>query len=229
MSRGEILKLVIEEIDEELSRFCKKESGTTLTAVLIEGKTLWVCWVGDTEAYLIRQGGVQRLTPGYGEVSHEEARQHFISYLGQGQKGSVHLSEPRQLKAGDMILIASDGLTRYVKQAQIQIGEIVCNAKKPQEAAETLVEKVMPFSDDNLTAVVINVDGEFNKNDETPQKLSSRSPKTKFQFFPIFIHFLRACWHQRRKSEKARESFEYLLKWLKQSGFGQSGYWHGVL
>jgi serine/threonine protein phosphatase PrpC len=159
LPRGEILKEVIEEIDDELSRRGQKASGTTLTAALIEGNTLWVSWVGDTEAYLIRPGeDVRRFTPGHGEVSHEEARQRFVSYMGQGLKGSVHLEPPQPLQAGDRIVIASDGLTRFVTQKRIK--EIVCTDLTAQEMAEKLAAEATPLSDDNITAIVITAERE---------------------------------------------------------------------
>lgn len=191
MPRGEILKAVIEEIDDDLSRLGKKASGTTLTAALIEGETLWVCWVGDTEAYFLRPGkDVRRLTPGHGEVSHEEARQRFVSYMGQGLKGSVHIEElkddlgkSKELQAGDRIVIASDGVTRFVKQARIQ--EIVCEAASAQKAAEALVEEATSkLSDDNMTAVVIYVE-----KAEDPQPLPSQSAKTESNLVKLMTNF----------------------------------------
>jgi serine/threonine protein phosphatase PrpC len=187
LSRGDILKSVIEDIDDELSHLAQKASGTTLTAVLIDGATLWVCWVGDTEAYLIRQTekGVIRLTPGHGEVPPEAVRQHFISYMGQGLKGSVHLESPTAVQAGDRIVIASDGLARFVSAAKMNMRDVVCQAKTAQEAAETLAEKVTPFSDDNITAVVIEVGLE-----QTRQSLPAPSQKNGFSLLkPILSVF----------------------------------------
>jgi protein phosphatase len=159
LSCGVILQRVIEEIDKEIKQF-SIPTGTTLTAVLIEEDQLWVCWVGDTAAYLIqRDGSVELLTPGLEKLSSDEATQPLTSYLGQGLLGGIHLEGPKALQAGDRILIASDGVSRYLSSEQI--GEVVHNPQKsPQEAAQRLVELAMEASDDNMTALVINVSGE---------------------------------------------------------------------
>lgn len=156
LSCGVILQRVIEEIDSDIKHF-SIPTGTTLTAALIEADQLWVCWVGDTPAYLIeRDGCVKRLTPDLP----------LTNYVGQGVMGSVQLIGPKALRAGDSILIASDGVSRYLKDEQI--GKVVHDTDSPQEAAQRLVDLAIELSDDNLTVLVIKT------VDKAPVQLSEK-------------------------------------------------------
>ena len=100
--------------------------GTTLTCALIIGTKMLVANVGDSRLYLLRSGIVTQLTEDHsfvnllvqmGELSEEEAETHpqrnFVT-RSLGQKLDVEIDFTLyELKAGDRILLCSDGFWEY--------------------------------------------------------------------------------------------------------------------
>lgn len=107
--------------------------GTTMTVVCSAGADLLVAHVGDSRAYLFREGQLQRLTRDQtmaqfladtglisaGEIDDHPMRHVLTQALGTGDGPTdVHLAG-RQLEDGDQILICTDGLTDMVPEPMI--------------------------------------------------------------------------------------------------------------
>jgi formylglycine-generating enzyme required for sulfatase activity/serine/threonine protein phosphatase PrpC len=135
-----------------------------LAAAAIRGEELHVAAVGDVRAYLIRAGKVQCITHDHtlvqqlideGALSPEQARDHprrdvVLRSLGAEEHVEIDLFDLR-LKPDDAIVLCSDGLTRYLSDAEI--GEIV-STSSPRTAAETLVNAANERGGkDNVTVV----------------------------------------------------------------------------
>jgi protein phosphatase len=100
---------------------------TTLVAAVVRGGYLYVANVGDSRAYLIRDGNVTQINRDHsivgemvsmGDMTEEEAMQSKIKNrltrsLGGDDEVSVETYAPVALKSGDKLLLCSDGLTRY--------------------------------------------------------------------------------------------------------------------
>ena len=143
--------------------------GTTLTALRADGEVLRLAHVGDSRAYLLRDGTIQRLTKDHtvverlvdeGRLTPHEAEIHpqrsiLTRALGvdeavQVDQGAI---EPR---TGDRLLLCSDGLTGMVDEERIT--RMLSEIGDPQEAADALVESANEAGgQDNITAVVIDV------------------------------------------------------------------------
>ena len=143
--------------------------GTTLTALRADGEVLRLAHVGDSRAYLLRDGTIQRLTKDHtvverlvdeGRLTPQEAEIHpqrsiLTRALGvdetlQVDQGAI---EPRP---GDRLLLCSDGLTGMIGEDQIT--RILAEHPDPQAAADALVEAAnQAGGQDNITAVVIDV------------------------------------------------------------------------
>src|SRR5215472_4411203 len=106
--------------------------GSTIVAALVRGNSLAIGHVGDSRIYLIRQGTIQQLTEDHSLVM-EQVRRGYIT-LEQAQKSEMQNiilralgseeaveSDVEDLVAvpGDILLMASDGLTRYVQDEEI--------------------------------------------------------------------------------------------------------------
>jgi PPM family protein phosphatase len=101
--------------------------GTTLTAALVEGRRLHVAHVGDSRAYLLRDGQFSQLTDDHtlvqhlideGEITREEAANHpqrsvVTRAIGVSPEVDVD-SMSLDLEPGDQVLVCSDGLTGVV-------------------------------------------------------------------------------------------------------------------
>ncbi|HKV75227.1 MAG TPA: protein phosphatase 2C domain-containing protein [Gemmatimonadales bacterium] len=112
--------------------------GTTLTAAGIYGADLYLCQVGDSRGYLVRNGQATQITKDQslmqrlvdaGELTEEEAEQSerkniILQALGPDPRIKVDLTW-QPLQRGDVLVICSDGLSGQVKREEIgqQVGE----------------------------------------------------------------------------------------------------------
>ena len=141
--------------------------GTTLTAAtLAPGNTLILGHVGDSRAYLLRDGEMRQVTEDHslveemvrdGRLTREQAAHHpqrsiITRALGVDPGVDVDV-EPIELQDGDRLLLCSDGLTTMVPQDQIE--EILRGTPDPGVAADQLIDAANAAGgDDNITAVV---------------------------------------------------------------------------
>ena len=143
--------------------------GTTCTLLMIDGAIAHIAHVGDSRAYLLRDGELTQLTEDHtlvermvreGRLSAEEAANHpqrsvITRALGVDQNVQVDILR-EQLAKGDRILLASDGLTSMVDTGAI--GEVLEGEDDPQTAADRLVEIANAAGgEDNVTVLVVDV------------------------------------------------------------------------
>lgn len=145
---------------------------TTLVATMVRGGQLWVANVGDSRAYLIRDGEIRQLTEDHswvgeqvkaGLMSREEAasspqRNIITRCVGADASVDVDAFGPFGLQAGDLVVLCSDGLYGVVSDA-----EIAATASKaaPAAAAEQLVSLANTRGGpDNISVVVCRVQGQ---------------------------------------------------------------------
>ncbi|RBY75885.1 protein phosphatase [Blastococcus sp. TF02-09] len=141
--------------------------GTTLTAILFAGGRLALCHVGDSRAYLLRDGEFTQITHDDtfvqtliddGRITPEEANHHpqrsLLLRALNGQEVEPDLSM-REARAGDRYLLCSDGLSGVVSE------ETLADAltdPDPQTTADRLVELALRSGGpDNITVIVADV------------------------------------------------------------------------
>ena len=147
--------------------------GTTLTAAtLAAGDTLLVGHVGDSRAYLLRDGELRQLTTDHslveelvrdGRLTPDEAAVHpqrSIITRALGVDSTVDVDVyPVELVPGDVLLFCSDGLTGML-QPDLIAGELR-REDDPARAATKLVDAANAAGgEDNITVVVVAVTGE---------------------------------------------------------------------
>jgi serine/threonine protein phosphatase PrpC len=142
--------------------------GTTLTAALVQGEQVRLAHVGDSRAYLFRDGELNLLTEDHtlvhkmlleGEISESEAETHphrSILTRALGVDGSVQVDEGMvEMVDGDRLLLCTDGLTGMVGDDQIK--SVLGKTRDPQEAVDRLVREANRAGGiDNITALVID-------------------------------------------------------------------------
>jgi serine/threonine protein phosphatase PrpC len=141
--------------------------GTTLTAVLFSGSRLGLVHVGDSRAYLFRNGQFAQITRDdsfvnelleQGRITAEEAAVHpQRSLLLKALTG--HEVEPsltvREARAGDRYLICSDGLSGMVSDETL--GEAI-QIRDPQDCADRMIELALKGGGtDNVTVIIADV------------------------------------------------------------------------
>ena len=143
--------------------------GTTLTAVLFAGQRLGLVHIGDSRAYLLRDGQLAQITHDHtlvqhlvdeGRITPEQANTHpqrsmiTRSLTGRGEL-ELDLSI-REVRLGDRYLLCSDGLSGPVSEATL--AETLRTANDPQEACDQLVELALHAGGpDNVSAIVADV------------------------------------------------------------------------
>jgi protein phosphatase len=141
--------------------------GTTLTVARNLGRILQVAHVGDSRAYLLRNGQLHRLTRDHtyvqmlvdsGLMSPEEAatstsRHVLVNALG-GSSDSVYVDVERvPLKSGDRVLLCSDGLTDGVDDDAIRTA--LAGATTAADACQALLARALAgAARDNITVIV---------------------------------------------------------------------------
>jgi PPM family protein phosphatase len=162
----------LQEIDLALTKRSEEDRrlfgmGTTLTASYSSGVDLFVIHVGDSRAYLYRDGKLLQLTKDHtvaqamadaGYIAHEEIRHHIkrnvlTNFLG-GHHGKVK-ADVRwlRLRDRDRLLLCSDGLNDMVDDASI--ARILNTHDQPPDAAQSLVDEALDRGGrDNVTVIV---------------------------------------------------------------------------
>jgi protein phosphatase len=139
--------------------------GTTLTAVLFSGSKIGMVHIGDSRAYMLRQGEFAQITKDdtyvqmlvdEGRISPEEASSHpqrsLLTRALDGRDIDPEYSV-RQVLKGDRYLICSDGLSGVVSAETI--GESMRDIHDPQACVERLVQLALRGGGpDNITVVV---------------------------------------------------------------------------
>lgn len=143
--------------------------GTTLIALLRSRDKLVLTHIGDSRAFLVRDGVVTQITKDHsfvqnlvdeGRITVEEAQTHpqrsLVTKVLTGQPDDDPDVVVRQAIPGDRYLIASDGLTDYV--ARDTIDEVLLGERKPVDACERLVALALRAgAPDNVTVVIGDV------------------------------------------------------------------------
>lgn len=139
--------------------------GTTLTAVLWTGTRMGLAHVGDSRAYVLRDGELVQMTRDHtfvqtlldeGRLTQDEADQHpqrnLVTRALDGREDvEVDLSM-REVRPGDRFLLCSDGLSGVVSGDTLR--EVLA-AKEPDEAVHVFVELALRGGGpDNITCVV---------------------------------------------------------------------------
>jgi len=145
--------------------------GSTATLAGVLGPDVYVAQVGDSRAYLVRRGTATQLTQDQsltrhlvetGRMTPEEAeisQDRNVILQALGPAPSVDVVVTRQgLRAGDAILLCSDGLTGLVSASEI--AEVVGSSPDLSMVCDELVELANARGGrDNVTVVVARVDG----------------------------------------------------------------------
>jgi protein phosphatase len=143
--------------------------GTTLTAALVEDDQLLIAQVGDSRAYLMREGQLRQVTRDHsfvaqlvatGQLTPEEARVHpkrsvITRALGSDDELQPDIYEVC-VRAGDRLMLCSDGLSSMLDAALLS--QLLAADPDPQAAADALVDAANEAGGhDNITVIVVDV------------------------------------------------------------------------
>jgi serine/threonine protein phosphatase PrpC len=180
--------------------------GTTITVALVENGNVAFGHVGDSRAYLIRDGRMEQVTEDHslvnelmksGKLSREEAERHpqrSVITRALGTDPDVDADTfTIEARAGDVFLLCSDGLTDMVGEREIQ--ELVERNRENLDAAlKSLVKAAnRGGGEDNITVVAFEIaeeraltqDGETRENVLTALPQEDEDTLTEVDAVPI--------------------------------------------
>lgn len=168
------LRSAIQRANAEVSERASKDQrltgmGTTITAVIAGHDRVFLGHVGDSRAYLLRDGELRALTEDHslvqrmvreGRLTPEQAEIHpqrSVLTRALGIDDDLEVDQATvEVTAGDRLLLCSDGLTSMVADELIR--KILAGHDDPQAASQALVEAANGAGgQDNITTVVLDV------------------------------------------------------------------------
>jgi PPM family protein phosphatase len=143
--------------------------GTTLTAAGLVRRELHLLQVGDSRAYLFRNGGLEQLTRDQsmvqemldsGVMTPDQARNsphRNVILQALGVEGPIEpVASLRSLEPGDRVLLCTDGLSGVLSTGRIE--EILGSEDSAEAACDALVEATLQAgAPDNVTCVVADL------------------------------------------------------------------------
>ncbi|MHB1222964.1 MAG: Stp1/IreP family PP2C-type Ser/Thr phosphatase [Gemmatimonadaceae bacterium] len=146
--------------------------GTTATVAGLLGDTLYLAQVGDSRAYIVRDGQALQITKDQsllqrlveaGEMTIEEAersarRNIILQALGPEANVIIDLTH-QTVRRGDVLILCSDGLSGLVRGEEI--ARVATEAATMDEICERLIDAANENGGpDNITVVAVRLDGE---------------------------------------------------------------------
>lgn len=143
--------------------------GTTMVSVIVAGPVVHILNIGDSRAYRISAGGIEKVTQDHsvvedmvrrGELTPDEARVHpqknlITRALGGQPKAMADLYEVKW-EVGDYFLLCSDGLSNSLTDQEI-LYEVLHGGARETCCQRLLTQSLARGATDNVTAVLIYI------------------------------------------------------------------------
>lgn len=166
---NEYVKRVNTLVCEEITR-CGQSMGTTLVLLCIKNGHAYFYNIGDSRAYILRDGVLSLLSQDHtitgglvrmGIITKEQALIHpdknkLTQCIGTPEdkmRLEIYQSQPVQIKAGDVFLLCSDGLTEMCSDDET--AQILSQHKDAEPAAKKLISRAIKNGGhDNISVIV---------------------------------------------------------------------------
>ena len=147
----------------------KQGMGTTASVLVVSPGRYLIGQVGDSRIYMLRDGALKQLTKDHsyvqeqvdaGFLTPEQARYHPYSNVITRCVGASESVEPDvyvgEARAGDVFLVASDGLTGMVDDRRLQ--QLLLSRASPGRLVDALISEANGRGGlDNITAIIVQV------------------------------------------------------------------------
>ena len=155
------LQRLASELDKTVGRLQQEMQtdhiGSTFVSLYFSGRKVYVCNIGDSRAYRLRDGEFLQLSVDHVEKrpGKENKKSPLTQYLGFGSDEMIvdpYIAKG-EIKKGDMYLLCSDGLTDML--TNFEITDILLNYDDPELCVNALIEAALEHGGrDNITAIV---------------------------------------------------------------------------
>ena len=166
---------VIEDANRRIHDRSRSEAqragmGTTVTAAYVGEQEVTIAHVGDSRAYVLRDGELTRLTRDHslvgelvarGKLTEEQAETHpqrsvITRALGPEPQVQVDVQD-YQARAGDLFMVCSDGLTSMIPEARVR--DVLESAHELQQAGRELIAAANEAGGrDNITVILFRLE-----------------------------------------------------------------------
>jgi serine/threonine protein phosphatase PrpC len=172
---ADALVRVIEDANRRIHDRSRAESqragmGTTVTAAYVGEHEVTIAHVGDSRAYLLRDGKLSRLTRDHslvgelvarGKLTEEQAETHpqrSVITRALGPEPDVQVDvDSYQARSGDVFMVCSDGLTSMVPEARV--APILVEASSLEQAGRELIAAANDAGGrDNITVILFRLE-----------------------------------------------------------------------
>src|SRR5262245_20056273 len=170
------IKIATKSANEKINAYATahpeyRGMGTTATIAGLLGDTLYLAQVGDSRAYIVRDGVTRQITKDQslmqklieaGELTEEEAEhseRKNIILQALGPEGAIKIDLTHQVvRRGDTLVLCSDGLSGQVTKEEI--AAIVSEESDLTLACRRLIDRANEKGGpDNITVIVARFDG----------------------------------------------------------------------
>ena len=164
ISDKKYLKRLTAELNEAVlgasRELLTSQMGTTMVSLSFGSRSVYVCNVGDSRAYCLRDGAFMQISTDHTDVrpGREGKKAPLTQHLGIPE--DVMVIEPYiargELKHGDKYLICSDGLTDML--TNLEIATVMIENEDTEKCVEELIANALDRGGrDNVTAIVVKI------------------------------------------------------------------------
>jgi protein phosphatase len=176
--------------DRTLVETDKQGMGTTASVLLLGRGRYAIGQIGDSRVYMLRNGSLMQITKDHSYVQEqvdaglltlEQARYHPYSNVITRCVGAAEEVEPDlyegAVEAGDLFLVASDGLTGMVDDRRLE--QLLLSRATPDRLVAALIAEANGRGGlDNITSIVVQVDS-VAAEDTEPSRPPAPSDRTR--------------------------------------------------
>jgi len=190
---GERLKGIIRRVGNEIYDYTQdtgygRRMATTVVVAVVHGNFLTIANVGDSRAYLIRDGVAEQISEDHNLVGEmvrngvlteaesltAKVKNRLTRSLGGEEDPHVFIRANIPLKPGDKILLCSDGLHRYTLSKDI--AQLTAEGT-PEKIAERLIDYANhKGGQDNISVVLVQI-GQYSNNLEVTVRAPRQAEK----------------------------------------------------
>ena len=177
---GKVLEDVNREVWEAGQTPERQGMGTTCTLAAIRGDQLFLAHIGDSRAYLLRDGAIHQVSTDHswveeavamGTLTREEARIHpnrnvITRAIGLDHNAQIDVSAI-PIENGDLILLCSDGLNSMIDDSEI---ERILNETTPKEVCRFLIDAANDAGGHDNTTVAVATIGRASRSMSKPDE-----------------------------------------------------------
>lgn len=150
------LEVVLAEINALVRREAPAGAVCTFTAVVVAGRRAFVAHVGDSRAWLVRQGRWNQLTKDHC-WSGPDMGDALYRAMGLDETLSPQIS-PLDLEEGDWLVVASDGVHKSLDPSRFLLAAPGEEDADPQRFVDALVREARRVGQDDASALAMRIE-----------------------------------------------------------------------